>query len=93
MFIGLLNLRLHFPESESLKDRRAILRKTMHRLRTDHNISIAEVDCEDKWQAATLAVVAVSDSRAPIEGIHRRILDDLETAADLQLSDYSTEWL
>ncbi len=93
MIIGLLQIDLLIPESHSLKDKRSVLKKTIHRLRTRYNVAVAEIDGQDKWGRATLAVVTVCTLRDRVEETHREVLHDLETAQDLQVLDSHRELL
>ena len=65
MVIGLLEIDLHFPEAQSLKDKRQPLRSILARVRQNHNVSIAEVAHQNVWQRAALAMHLVVD-RAPV---------------------------
>ncbi len=93
MIIGLLQIDVLIPESHSLKDKRSVLKKTIHRLRTRYNVSVAEIDGQDKWARATLAVVTVCTLRDRVEETHRQVLHDLDTAQDLQVLDSHRELL
>jgi len=93
MIIALLQIELYIPESHSLKDKRSVLKKTIHRLRTHYNVSVAETDGHDKWGRATLAVVTVSNLRDRVEETRRQVLRDLESSRDLQVVDSSLEIL
>ncbi len=68
MPIAHLTLELRIEGSQSLKDRRQVLRSLKDRLRSGFNISVAEIDPTDLWQSATLGVVAISSSRDYLEG-------------------------
>jgi uncharacterized protein YlxP (DUF503 family) len=59
MVIGLLSVELHVPGSRSLKDKRMVLRRIKDRLRK-FNVAVSEVEHQDLWQRAALAVVTVS---------------------------------
>jgi hypothetical protein len=63
MVVGLLTVELHVPGSRSLKDKRMVVRRLKDRLRK-FNIAVAEVDYQDKWQRAALAIVTVSADQA-----------------------------
>jgi hypothetical protein len=93
MIIGLLRIDLYIPASHSLKEKRSVLQKTIHRLRTTYNVAVAEVDNQDKWARAELAVVTISTLRDRVEETHRRVLHDLETAQDLRVLDSHVELL
>jgi len=58
--IGLLLLDCFMAESQSLKDKRRILTSLTERLRRQFNVAIAEVEYQDQWQRAQLAVVFVN---------------------------------
>jgi len=69
MTVGVLSIRLIIPGSHSLKDKRRALRSIKDRLRTGFNVSIAEVDCQDVWQTAVLAVAAVGADHDVVDGM------------------------
>lgn len=73
MPIAYLNLELRIEGARSLKDRRQVVRSLKDRLRSRFNISIAEINPSDLWQSATLGAVAISPSRAYLEGLMRRL--------------------
>ena len=59
MVVGLLTVELHVPGSRSLKDKRMVLRRVKDRLKK-FNVAVSEVEHQDLWQRAALAVVTVS---------------------------------
>ena len=65
MVIGLLTLDLHFPGARSLKDKRQALRSLETKIRNRFNVSIAEVEHQDLWQRARVAVVSVNTDHSP----------------------------
>ena len=93
MVIGSQRVRLLIPMSNSLKDKRSVLKKTIHRLRTHYNCAVAEVDDQDIWRSAVLAIVTVAANRAQVDSLLATIGHDLETAADFEVIDEFTEYL
>ena len=91
--VGLLHLKLQFPEARSLKDKRRALKSFKDRMRNTHNVSVAEVDGTDHRQWSVLAVAMTGDDRRYIEGG----LQDIRQAASLHrdtiLVDAEIEWL
>ena len=53
MVVGLAEIELHIPESNSLKDKRQVLKSSLETTRQKFNISMAEVDDLDLWRRAT----------------------------------------
>jgi hypothetical protein len=93
MIIGSLRVRLLIPDSNSLKDKRSVLKKTIHRLRTHYNCAVAEVDDHDIWRSAILAVVTVAARREQVDSLLVTVMRDLETAADFEVIEQHTEYL
>ena len=59
--IGLCTIELFIADSQSLKDKRQVLLSLKDRLRKKFNLSVAEVDAQDLWQKAVLALACVSN--------------------------------
>ncbi len=53
---------LRVPESRSLKAKRAAVRPIVDGLRHRFHVSVAEVDHQDAWQRAAIAVAVVAES-------------------------------
>jgi uncharacterized protein len=91
--IGILILEIRLNESHSLKDKRRWIKALKDRLRAGHNVSVAEVDDQDLWNASTVAIATVSGSRANAA----KVLESCErvAAAHLgsQLVSVTLEWL
>ena len=67
-YVVLLQVHLFFPESGSLKAKRAELNRVKAHLRQRHGASVAEVGYQDTWQRSTLAVALAGGSPARCEG-------------------------
>jgi len=66
--IGAFQVRFRVIGARSLKEKRKILKSLKDRI-SRMNVSIAEVDDQDKWQAATLGVAIVSNDSAYINAV------------------------
>jgi uncharacterized protein YlxP (DUF503 family) len=91
--IGLLTLELHFPGARSLKDKRQALRSLEQRIRNRFNVSIAEVEHQDLWQRARLAVVAVNTDHTHLESTLASVAGEAGNARDALLVDSNVEIL
>jgi uncharacterized protein YlxP (DUF503 family) len=63
MFVCVARLTLEIPASGSLKAKRQILRRVTDRVKARFNVSVAEVDDNELWQRATIALAVVSNER------------------------------
>jgi uncharacterized protein YlxP (DUF503 family) len=61
-FVVLLRVHLFFPESGSLKSKRAELNSVKAHLRQRMGASVAEVAHQDSWQRAMLAIALTGGS-------------------------------
>lgn len=75
--IGVLTLEIHIEHAHSLKDKRSVVKGLKDRLRSRHNVSVAEIDYQDTWQRALVAAVTVSPDRGFVE----KVLQAVETDA------------
>ena len=93
MVIGLLTLELHFPGARSLKDKRQALRSLETRIRNRFNVSLAEVEHQDLWQRARLAVVSVNTDHVHLEATLQSVAREAGSARDIELLDSQVETL
>ena len=59
--MALLSVECYLPISQSLKDKRMVLRRLKDRLRA-MNVAVAEVAHQDVWQRAGLGIVTVASA-------------------------------
>jgi uncharacterized protein YlxP (DUF503 family) len=74
MYAAALRLELRIPAVQSLKQKRRLIKALLAGLRKQFPVAVAEVDHQDFWQRATLAVAAV----APQAGQLDRLLHSVE---------------
>jgi len=61
--LAILTMHLHLPTCASLKEKRGRIKPLISRLHREFNVSVAEMDLQDKWQEAVIACAMVnSDS-------------------------------
>jgi uncharacterized protein len=85
MVIGVLTLELFFPYARSLKDKRRILHGFKDRVRR-HNVALAEIDFQDKWQRAKLGAAAVNSQQAVVEEVLGRVLADARNLQEAEIA-------
>ena len=78
MTIGLCEVEIHLSEARSLKEKRMVLNRIKGRLRSRLNVSVAEVEHQDLWQRATLAVVTVAEARTMLEKTLQDAISEVE---------------
>ncbi len=93
MIVAVLTVDLYLPGSASLKDKRAILRQLKDRLANKFNISIAEVDYQDKWQRAQLGVAQVGSDYKFLEKSMNTILQVIDENDATEVTEHLIEYL
>ncbi len=78
MTIGLLTLEIHLPYAHSLKEKRMVVQRVKDRLRSKFNVAVAEVDHQELWQRAVLAVASISSSETNL----RQVLDGAQAESE-----------
>jgi uncharacterized protein YlxP (DUF503 family) len=92
MTVALLSIELFLPMSQSLKDKRMVLRRLKDRLRGE-NVAVAEVAHQDLWQRAGLAVVTVASSDDVAERTLASVLDEIERLEPGMVTRQQVEYL
>jgi uncharacterized protein len=65
--LGFITIHLHIPTCSSLKEKRSRLKPLLNRLHREFNISVSEVDLQDKWQEAVIACAMINSDSPHIQ--------------------------
>ncbi len=84
-------MELHFPQAQSLKDKRKILKGLILRIRKKYNVSFSEIGYHDKWQRSILAVVCVANSTVPVYKQLNKITDEIAGESEIVLLSHTLE--
>jgi uncharacterized protein YlxP (DUF503 family) len=93
MHAAAVRFELFIPESRSLKTKRAAIRPIVDGLRHRLRVSVAEVDHQDTWQRATLALAYVSANARHANEVVSKAMDFIEDNVEGRVLDTSVEIL
>lgn len=82
---GVARVELHLPGVDSLKGKRAVLKRTEARLRDELGCAVAEVGYQDLWQRAALGVATVSGSATGVDRVLERLTAVVERDPRLEV--------
>lgn len=82
MVIGTLQITVQVPESQSLKDKRMVVRSITSRVRQTFAVAVAEVGEQDTWQTAVVGVACVSNNARHADEVCQKVLAYVENDAD-----------
>ena len=86
--LGSLQVQLHIPLCNSLKEKRGILRSVENHIRKKFNVSVAEIGDQDIWRSSWLGVTTGSTDHDLVDQVLHQVVQLLEREADVQVVDY-----
>ena len=78
MIVAAAVVELHVHGSQSLKQKRGVVRSIVQRVRNRFNVSIAEIGGQGTWQVAVLGLVMTGHDRTKLRSQLQRALVFLE---------------
>ncbi|MCU4138511.1 MAG: DUF503 domain-containing protein [Thermodesulfobacteriota bacterium] len=86
MVVGIVKIEIYFPEPNSLKSKRQILKALLHKIESKFKkISLAEVDGHDLWQRATLGISVVGKDQKFVDSKLTSILNFIQNDGRLEI--------
>ena len=79
------NIEIYIYESNSLKDKRRVLKSLINRLRERYNISISETDYNEKWNRSLISVAHVSNSNVLGEQTIDKVIGFIEKDSRVEI--------
>ena len=93
MVIGICTLQLILSGSQSLKDKRQVIKSLLDRIRERFNVSAAEVDDLDSWQRATLGFACVSNEQSFVDRVLQKVLSTVESNPLVEVAAVEMEFV
>ena len=62
--LATLTIHLHLPTCASLKEKRGRIKPLISRIHREFNVSVAEMDLQDKWQEAVIVCAMIGNDHA-----------------------------
>jgi uncharacterized protein YlxP (DUF503 family) len=84
MVVGAALIELHVHGSQSLKQKRGVIKSIIQRVRNRFNVSVAEVGGQDTWQRAVLGLSVSSNDSVTARRVLERAVAFVE---DLHLAE------
>ena len=84
MIVYLAEIECIFYDTQSLKDKRSMIKRMIAKIRRDFNVSISEVGYYDLWQRTKLAIVTVTNEQKYAEQIMQEVLHAIDRYTELE---------
>lgn len=93
MIIGACSLKLNIFESNSLKEKRHIIKGIIGKLQSRFNISVAEVDLNDNWQSSIIGFACVTNDTQHANQIISNVIKFIDNDSRVEIVETNIEML
>lgn len=91
MIVKTLILEIYIEGSNSLKDKRKVVKSLIQRCRQKFNVSISELDDMDKYRASTIGIVTITNVDAYADEILDKCLHLIESEYSIDVINIERE--
>lgn len=93
MIIGTCTVILRISWASSLKEKRMVIKSLMDRMKNKFNISVAEVEEQDKHRVAVIGFACVTNEVSHANSIINKVLNFIEDNTEAEIQDSYIEIL
>ncbi len=93
MIVGVVRVSIHFPGAGSLKAKRKILLSLKDKIKNKFNVSVAELEDNDKWQIGVIGVAVISNEKAHANSVLSKVMDMINGRPEIVVTDMQLEWM
>ena len=87
MIVAVERFDLRIPGVHSLKQKRHVLKTLTAALRQTFGVSVAEVEYQDLWQRAAIAVAVVGGQEYHLRRVLREVEDRIDAWGEIEVID------
>jgi hypothetical protein len=91
MVIGILELEIKLFSSDSLKEKRRIIKSLIDRIHNNFNVSVSEIRHQDLWQRAGLGIALLTTEGKFAQSILSKIVEFIKKDKKISLIDSKME--
>lgn len=88
MVVGVLELQISVFDAMTLKDKRRVLKSLKDRIGNTFNVSVAEVDYQDKIRTSVLGVAVVANESRFADSVLSKVVEMVRRVPAVSLVDY-----
>lgn len=91
MIVGAALVEIHVHGSQSLKQKRGVVRSISRRVRNRFNLAVAEVGGQGTWQVAVIGLTAVGTQGGQVRAVLERAVEFIENTHLAEVTDSDVE--
>jgi uncharacterized protein len=93
MIIGACTIELIIYEANSLKDKRHVIKSIIGKIQSRFNVSIAEIDLNDKWRSSIIGFACVTNDTIHAQQMVSNVLKFIEGDGRVEIVNHQIEIL
>jgi len=93
MTVGTCEIEILIYESNSLKEKRHVLKSIIERIKVRFNASVAEVDYNDLWNKSMIGIAVVSNNKNLCESAISKIINFIDNDERVEIITFYKEIL
>lgn len=93
MIVGILSVSLQVPGSQSLKDKRQVIKSLIEKTKNRFNVAVAEIGDQELWQRALIGIVTIANDKKFVNQVLDKVLNFVRSNPIIHLIDYQIEIL
>ena len=86
-YVGQCTFDLHVANSQSLKEKRRVIKSIKEKLKNRFNVAVCEFGDLSLWQRSQLGIVTCSNDRAKVDSTIKMVTNFLEHVHSVSLLD------
>ncbi|PGT86709.1 MULTISPECIES: DUF503 domain-containing protein [Bacillaceae] len=90
--IGYVDCECMIYDTQSLKEKRAVLQRVLTRIKQKYNVSISEIEFQDTWQHTKFGIVAITSSKVSTEKELNHVLSFIDSFPEIERTVTTFEW-
>ena len=93
MTVGVLIIDIMISSSASLKEKRYVVKSIKDKLKHKFNVSVAELDFQDKWQRSELGIAFISNEYSHAENSLQKVFRFLDESDEYEIINYTFDYV
>lgn len=92
MVVGVCQVTIRIYESNSLKDKRKVVKSIIGRIKSRFNVSIAQIDSNNNWKMANIGFATITNDSLLSNQILWRVIEFIDMDSRVEIIEKDIEY-
>ena len=93
MFVGIIEIQIRIYGSNSLKDKRRVIKSIIDKIKNRFNVSCSDISNNNLWNRAGIGIALVSNDKSFVNKQINLIFDYVKQFYDIEIINHTIEIL